>query len=229
MSFSNVDLKHNISVWVSCKSLRWKPAASCLLAVLKAGQQWIIASQLPLLLVGYETSPSICSRSRPAPARLCRVSTIHRRPFYLMDAIHSFPACSLAGARQSPLGNESTANAHNHATADEWQDHSLSDSEWFSRHCWADFVQYSVPVPSSVARCVMRPIWGWNWLLKCIIKALCHLLSIWHIQSQCNDWVTNRKTAAWRRNAESCICGNIISNQRHQCTLSCSPIKEFLM
>lgn len=127
-------------LWVSCKSLCLKPAVNCLLATLKPVQQWMIASQLPLPLVGYKTSPSICSRSRPAPARLCRVVTIYRRPFCLMDTVHSFPACSLAGARCSPLGNESTANAHNHATADERQDQNLSDSKWFSRRCWADFV-----------------------------------------------------------------------------------------
>lgn len=132
-------LMSNVSV--SYKSLCLKPAVNCLL--LMSGRQWTIASQLPLLLVGYETPPSICSRSRLAPARLCRVVTIYQRPFCLMDTIHSFPACSLAGTRQSPLGNESTANAHNHTTADEWQDQNLSDSKWFSHHCWADFVFYT--------------------------------------------------------------------------------------
>lgn len=132
MGLSNANVKCDMSVWVSYKSLHLKPAVKCLLAILTAGQQWMIASQLPYWFVRRPRHPSA-----PAPACSCSfMQSGHNLPTAILsNGYHSFFPSSLAGAHQSPLGDESTANAHNHAAADEWQDQNLSDSKWFSRQC----------------------------------------------------------------------------------------------
>lgn len=135
--------KYRKSDRVCCKSLCFKTSSQHLLAILNEGQQWMIVSQLPSLLV---TRPLHPSAPAPAPAHLCRVATIYRRPFCLMDNIHSFPACSLADTRQSPLGKEFSANAHNHPCLCSRM--ARSKPVWFemTEVTALELILYSVPV-----------------------------------------------------------------------------------